>query len=593
MKRFSLILIISLFTSYIYAGERLIVQLKDFTQTEVKGAGFTLPKDITLHIFALGGGEKKAAFSKTGMYAYGWIIDADTREIVWKMDYDNTTHEGNYLKYDDYISLKEGSYEVYFAAYGFASSTIFSNFIINIDRRQQDHDEDRSHQKGFFAWLEEIFGKDARKNWKRFAKNWEISIYVDDKTSDVNMFTIPKDFHNTVFKATRLGENEHIRQRFTINKNIPIRIYALGEKNYSDGLADYGWIINAKTHRRIWDMGKCKQLYAGGADKNIKCDKIENFPAGEYILYFYTDDSHSFLDWNSAPPYDPFNYGIILTLPDENLKSEFKLIPMEKEEKNIIAQIVKPDNDETKSVNFSLKEETSIRIYAIGERSYSRRKMADYGWIINSKTREKVWTMDADRTEHAGGSDKNRMIDEIITLPRGTYTVFYQTDDSHTYDDWNESPPFDPEHWGITIYGAGESFNMADVEKNIMPHETGIIAQIIKVGNNENRIQNFSLDKTTHVRIYALGEGQNREMYDYGWIENADTKKVIWEMTYSMTFHAGGGRKNRSVSTTIILDKGNYKLHYVSDDSHSFNHWNTEPPDDPTMWGITLYAEEK
>jgi hypothetical protein len=63
-------------------------------------------------------------------------------------------------------------------------------------------------------------------------------------------------------------------------------------------------------------------------------------------------------------------------------------------------------------------------------------------------------------------------------------------------------------------------------------------------------------------------------------------------MTYSMTFHAGGGRKNRIVNTTILLDKGEYILRYQSDDSHSFNDWNTEPPDDPSMWGITIYKEE-
>ena len=70
--------------------------------------------------------------------------------------------------------------------------------------------------------------------------------------------------------------------------------------------------------------------------------------------------------------------------------------------------------------------------------------------------------------------------------------------------------------------------------------------------------------------------GLNREMFDYGWIENARSGEVVWEMTYSMTFHAGGGRKNRMVNTTLYLDKGEYTLHYTSDDSHSFNDWNAE-----------------
>jgi hypothetical protein len=133
---------------------------------------------------------------------------------------------------------------------------------------------------------------------------------------------------------------------------------------------------------------------------------------------------------------------------------------------------------------------------------------------------------------------------------------------------------------------------MHNVEVNVSPKAAGVICQIIRVGDNAKASQPFRLDRPTKVRIYAIGEGQNNEMYDYGYIEDATTGRVIWEMTYSMTFHAGGGRKNRMVNTTLLLDKGEYRLHFVSDDSHSFNHWNTDPPEDPTMWGITVYKEE-
>ena len=166
----------------------------------------------------------------------------------------------------------------------------------------------------------------------------------------------------------------------------------------------------------------------------------------------------------------------------------------------------------------------------------------------------------------------------------------YQSDDSHAYNAWNSSPPFDPDHWGISVYGEGTPMDV--VEKGATANQGDIIAQLAQVGNNASLTKPFTLDKETHVRIYALGEGQDRTMYDYGWIEDATKGTVVWEMTYSMTFHAGGGRKNRMVTTNLVLDKGHYILHYVSDDSHSYNHWNTDPPDDPTMWGITLYREQ-
>ena len=108
----------------------------------------------------------------------------------------------------------------------------------------------------------------------------------------------------------------------------------------------------------------------------------------------------------------------------------------------------------------------------------------------------------------------------------------------------------------------------------------------------KNISKTFTLDKATTVRIYALGESSDHHLADYGWIENAETGKTVWEMTYGMTERAGGARKNRKVVTSISLEKGEYELHYESDGSHSFNNWNDTPPDDRTHWGITLYKEK-
>ena len=108
------------------AGERTFVQIKDFEQTEVKSAGFTLPRDMSVHVVALGGGaEKGMKFGDDQMYAYGWIIDAGTREPVWKMDRSNTSREKDDRRFDGTVSLKKGSYEVYFTAYAFASQSPF------------------------------------------------------------------------------------------------------------------------------------------------------------------------------------------------------------------------------------------------------------------------------------------------------------------------------------------------------------------------------------------------------------------------------------------------------------------------------------
>ena len=98
----------------------------------------------------------------------------------------------------------------------------------------------------------------------------------------------------------------------------------------------------------------------------------------------------------------------------------------------------------------------------------------------------------------------------------------------------------------------------------------------------------FTVARDSDVRIYALGEGVDREMVDYGWIEDARTRRTVWEMTYRTSDPAGGARKNRVFDGTIRLPAGNYILRYESDGSHAYGDWNDDPPDDPDAWGVTL-----
>jgi len=116
-----------------------------------------------------------------------------------------------------------------------------------------------------------------------------------------------------------------------------------------------------------------------------------------------------------------------------------------------------------------------------------------------------------------------------------------------------------------------------------------LIAQIVQVLDNEDKTVAFSLPSSQNVRIFAIGEGQGGEMFDYGWVEN-DKGSRVWEMQEATTAHAGGAGKNRKVDAVITLAAGNYKLRYKSDDSHAFDHWNSLPPD-INFWGIAVYKK--
>jgi hypothetical protein len=578
----------------IFAQDRrvTVVDLRDFTDAEVRGAGFSLSRDVEVKIRASGGGDRSMIRElidddeSSSMYAYAWIIDATTREVVWLMGRDNTTGRRDRRVAEEALRLTKGAYEVYYAAWGYVRSSGFSYSSANIDRR-----EPNKKGKNVISIFGDDFEEMRDEFMERAKSDWGIEVDVDEKDADAyKTFTAPAPFRQTLVSVTGVGDNANIRKTITVTKDVPVRIYALGEGRDGD-MFDHGWLVNAETRRRVWDMRKSSVHRAGGARKNILSDVDLELSKGTYELVYVTDDTHSFDDWNDRPPTDPYAYGVTIFLEKESDRSAVKVTDGSPADKNLIVELVRVGDDEFRSAAFTLKKETKVHVYALGERSGDD-QMSDHGWILNARTREKVWRMDEARTVHAGGASKNRLADEVITLPAGEYIVYYQTDDSHSYDEWNSSAPFDEERWGITLRGIGSDFDAASVSTGPIPTPKDVLAEIVRVRDDRHERRSFTVKKTTKVRVYAVGEGRGGEMADYGWIEEAESGRVIWEMTYRMTENAGGASKNRMVQTRLTLEPGEYVLHYRTDGSHAFGDWNSDPPEDPERWGITLFLED-
>lgn len=592
-------------------GRSYIISLKDFTAEEVKGLGFTLTEDLSVHINAVGGGTKSMWDNDRGrksgsndMYAYGWIIDADTREVVWEMSMSNTSGREEERTTEDEVTLKRGSYEVYFAAHGFAKSSGLSFYSNNIDRRSGDKGTGNEFVEKFLGWFDDDY-KDLYRTFMRRAKEtWGIFLSVPKgRDGSVKTFNAPKKPAGLVYAATGVGDGAYVRKTLTVSRDVTLDVYAVGEGRGKGEMFDYGWITNSATRERVWEMTFANTMNAGGASKNLLFRKEVRLTKGAYELNFVTDDSHSRDDWNSSPPYDPFNYGVSLIAKNDADRSAVSVTERSGERKNVIVQLVKVRDDEYRQAGFTLKEETQLHIYALGEGTGpfrvrvmgkpvyedDRFRMADYGWIVNARTRERVWEMRGERTEHAGGASKNRLADEFITLPKGDYIVYYQTDDSHAYNDWNDDKPYDADAYGITVMGAGENFSMKNVAAFDEAAGENVLVQLVRVRDGKHVRQKFTVDKSGRYRVYAIGEGVDRTMADYGWIENAKNGETVWEMTYRTTMHAGGSSKNRLYDREVFLEKGEYELHYQTDDSHAFNDWNDDPPDDRSHYGITVY----
>jgi hypothetical protein len=244
-------------------------------------------------------------------------------------------------------------------------------------------------------------------------------------------------------------------------------------------------------------------------------------------------------------------------------------------------------HDELRSEGFTLRRPMDLRVYALGEGRDG--EMFDYAWIVDAATRRRVWTMSFEESEHAGGSDKNRLVDRALRLEAGSYVAYFRTDGSHSADEWNSAAPAEGQYWGVSIFPASRELD----RDAVAPYRPGrgpdatVLAELVRLGDGERAHSTFRLERETKVRIYAIGEGSG-DMYDYAWLEDAQSRRVIWEMTYRTTEHAGGASKNRRFDGTLVLPAGEYVLRYRSDDSHSYGDWNSDPPDDPDGWGVTV-----
>ena len=554
--------VLSLITIITLSAQDKLIYMDDFYNDEIRSDAFELTSKETVKINVVGPRLNRSS------YDYVWILDLKTREPVWVLDdAQSERHDKRHLReYSDEFTLNEGAYKVFYV-----TGRFHSNF------------DDGFSIGDLFDW------DNYRDSYKRSdLKEFQLTLTANGKRIEDDEAYLEEMYGDRVINYTKARKNEHERIGFELDSDMDIFIYAVGEIT-RDGNYDTSWIKSLETGKKVWELNRYSAEHAGGGRKNQFFKEKVSLDKGKYILTFVSDDSHHYKNWNTMPPYDPDAWGVSVYVKD---KSDFSTFSYDSktEEKNIIAELTRVRDDEYVSKGFTLEKDMDIRVYALGE-GYHRDDLVDYGWIVNAKNRRTVWEMNNRRTEHAGGSSKNRMIDEIIHLEKGSYIVYYKTDDSHSYRDWNASRPYDEEKWGITLYTVDPD-DLSEVADYVKDKDSDVLASIDRAQDNMYESETFSLDEDTEVRVYALGEGMNREMYDYGWIKDADTGKRVWEMYYEDTEHAGGARKNRVVDDVIRLKKGKYRVYYKTDDSHSFRDWNSNPPHDQEHWGITLYIHK-
>ena len=145
---------------------------------------------------------------------------------------------------------------------------------------------------------------------------WGITIYPIGKEVIAKRTNV-KNFksENTIAELTHVGDDEHLRKRFILDRETRIKIKAIGEGDW-DEMYDFGWVVNENTGRKVWRMRYRNTDHAGGAKKNREVNTIITLEPGTYTVHYISDDSHSYADWNMSAPYNENEWGITLNKVD-------------------------------------------------------------------------------------------------------------------------------------------------------------------------------------------------------------------------------------------------------------------------------------
>src|SRR5438105_1568022 len=564
-----------------------LVDIQNLTPQEHRVSVFVLeaPRDLTLSAVAAEpwpdrlrsrDDEHWQDDEQTTWPAAAWILDARTREVVWDIRAVDTRRESNGLPlFSGTVHLPAGTYEAHYASY--PASNISWNGDINNSLKEIIRRGRRVKYGGPYV---------ASGLYKQFGLN----IQGEGRIASQDEITAARAAFTESAIATLVPDrNSSIRKGFEITRPTTVEIYAIGELK-ADGDFDYGWIMNADTRKRVWSMTYAGTDPAGGAAKNRMAHETLQLTPGHYVAYFVCDDSHSPDDWNAVPATDPEFWGMTLRVADRAVRAAVKAFEYEPvPQGQTIVSMIGIHDDEMRSSGFALRRPMDVHIYALGEGTSD--KMSDYAWIVDEEQHKRVWVMRYEDTEHAGGPGKDGLFDGTVHLTAGNYLVYYHSDGSHSYNDWNGAPPAEARYWGVSVFPASGRLNPAYIGPFMRTRGAGTnttLAQLTHMGDDEDASTALRLSAETRVRVLAEGEGRDGDMFDYGWIEDADGR-TVWKMKYQETDPAGGSDKNRVFDGVITLPAGNYVLRYRSDGTHSYNDWNTDPPDDPESWGIAVF----
>lgn len=558
-----------------------VVVLADMSENHVYRSGLRVDRDTEIVISMTASFETDE--ERAPIASYGWILNSEDRSVIWRPSRESLVRDGVLGIVTDTIHIASGVYDVFYTTVGPTR-------------------ESRSNAP--FLGLKPFWTNDTSK--------WSISISsgpgqdLDNlPIREIESGSVLPEGDGLLWATGPVGNRTANTHLFRVSEVAELSIYSIGEICSRD--CDFGYIEDVRDNERVWELTWDNTVPAGGAESNRLFRGTISLEPGIYRAGYQSDNSHASNRWRANPPWDPDGWGMTITnVPRSNVMS---YDPWKQTQP--IVDLTRVGDDAIKKAQFRVNARSTYLISAMGEMQ-SRGSVYDYGWLELNETQEIVWKMTYRNSSHAGGDRKNRVETVFLDLEPGTYTVYYQSDDSHSFGRFNSSEPDHPERWGLALFPVSDDGNsngtftlLDDAWTTEMRIESADVRELYKGGSREemvnfNRVSNdahlsaaFDLDDPTSLYIVAIGELSTSGRYDYGWIEHANSGERIWEMTAKNTVHAGGREQNRRFEGLVQVPAGQYVARYVTDFSHAYGDFDDDGPTYQAEWGMRIFRYER